>query len=81
MGGLELKVTLGPVDVTATQVRRAAIHIADRIGSQHPSELDDLMPRLAGKQTAHKPGVADDVLELLDIVLGTRTNRPPEEEQ
>jgi hypothetical protein len=64
---------LGNTRSKAALVRRAAVHIADRIGSEHPHDLDDLMPRLAGRQTARKPEVRDGVLELLDIVPGLPT--------
>lgn len=69
MGAREVEaVGLGPVNVTATQMRAAAVHCADRIAAEHPGPMDDLMPRLAGKQLAHDPAARDDVLELLDAI-------------
>jgi len=48
------------------QVRRdAAVHVADRVAAEHPHPLDELMPKLAGRQLASDPVVAADVLELL----------------
>ncbi|MFJ4785066.1 hypothetical protein [Streptomyces sp. NPDC088794] len=73
MGGLELKVTLGPVDVTATQALHVARHVADRIGAEHPHALDEDMPRLAGRLTGRDPDAADELRELL-AALGLPTN-------
>ncbi|MFP3986949.1 hypothetical protein U9R90_05480 [Streptomyces sp. E11-3] len=53
---------------TVEQRREAAVTVADRIAAEHPHELDDLMPRLAGKQLAHDPVVAARVRELLDAL-------------
>jgi protein-disulfide isomerase-like protein with CxxC motif len=73
MGGLELKVTLGPVDVTATQALHVTRHIADRIAAEHPHALDEDMPRLAGRLTGRDPDAASGLRELL-AALGLPTN-------
>ncbi len=59
---------------TARQTRAAAVHVADRIAAEHPHELDELMPKLAGKQLAQDPAIAAGVLKLLDV-LGLVTSR------
>lgn len=48
--------------------RAAAVQIADQVGVEHPHPLDDLMPRLAGKQLGQDPVIAAGVLELLDAI-------------
>jgi hypothetical protein len=48
--------------------RAAAVHIADRVAAEHPHPLDELMPRLAGRQLAADPVVSAGVLELLDAI-------------
>lgn len=48
--------------------RAAAVRIADQVGAEHPHPLDDLMPRLAGKQLGQDPVIAAGVLELLDAI-------------
>ena len=63
--------SLAGVNVTARQARAAAVHIADRMGAEHPHPLDDLMPRLAGKQLATDPVIADELRDLLGA-LGIR---------
>lgn len=50
---------------TAAEQRAAAIRIADHIATQHPGDLDDLMPKLAGRHLAQDPAIAADVRELL----------------
>lgn len=58
--------------------RAAAVHVADRIGAEHPHPLDELMPRLAGRLIAQDPVVMAGVRELLDL-LGldkSHTGRP-----
>lgn len=62
-------------DVTASQLRAAAVHCADRIGTEHPDPRDDLMPRLVGRQLAQDPAVRGDLLELLDAIGLTRKER------
>ena len=69
MGGRDIETrNLGPVRVTAAQQRRAAIHLADHVASQHPTEHDDTDPELAGRLIAKDPSVRADVLELLDAI-------------
>lgn len=50
---------------TAAEQRAAAIRVADHIAAEHPSDIDDLFPRHAGRQLAHDPAIAAGVLELL----------------
>lgn len=74
MGGRELdQYVLAVTGVTAGQARAAAVHVADRIATEHPHKLDDLMPRLAGRQLAADPVIAAGVRELLDA-LGLATS-------
>lgn len=55
-------------------LRRAAVHVADRIAAANPHPLDDLDPRLAGRELAEDPVIAAGVRELLDA-LDLRGNR------
>lgn len=66
---------LGLAELTADQTRRASVHVADRIAAEHPHPLDDLMPRLAGRQLATDPVIAAGLLELLDQLGIPRGNR------
>lgn len=50
------------------QLRAAAVHVADRVAARHPHDLDAVMPRLAGRLVAKDPAVADELLELLDVL-------------
>jgi hypothetical protein len=69
MSGGELGQSVGAVSApTFRQTRAAAVHVADRIAAEHPHELDELMPKLAGKQLARQPAIAAGVLELLDAL-------------
>lgn len=61
-----------PVD--GTTQRRAAVRIADQLGRENPHQLDDLMPKLAGRELAQEPAIAAGVLELLDV-LGLHPDR------
>jgi hypothetical protein len=63
---------------TARQTRAAAVHVADRIAAEHPHPLDELMPKLAGRQLAQDPTVGAGVLELLDVLGLIRPRRRPE---
>lgn len=56
-------------------LRKAATHLADRIAAEHPHRLDDVMPKLAGRQLAHDPAVRADLLELLDAIGYTSKER------
>ena len=73
MSGAELRqdgLHLGPTD-PAEQTRRerkAAVRASDQIAAQHPHELDDLMPKLAGRELARNPVIAAGVLDLLDAL-------------
>lgn len=64
--------------LTRRQQRAAAVHCADRIAAEHPSPLDDVMPKLAGKQLAQQPAIAAGVLELLDVLGLITTRQKPE---
>ncbi len=77
MAGRELdQYTLG-CDPTDEQVlRRAAVHVADQVAAQHPHPLDDVMPKLAGRQLATDPTARAELLLLLDVI-GYPTNRRP----
>jgi hypothetical protein len=73
MGGRELdQHTLAANPADARILRRAAVRIADQIAAEHPHPLDDVMPRLAGRQLAHDPAAAASLLELLDAIGYTR---------
>lgn len=79
MSGGELGQSVGAVGTpTFRQARAAAVHVADRIAAEHPHELDDVMPRLAGKQLAKDPAIAAGVLELLDVLGLIRPRRQQE---
>jgi hypothetical protein len=79
MSGGELGQSVGAVSApTFRQTRAAAVHVADRIAAEHPHELDELMPKLAGKQLARQPAVAAGVLELLDVLGLAATRHQPE---
>lgn len=48
--------------------RAAAVRLADQVAAEHPHPLDDLMPRLAGRQLGQDPVIAAGVQELLDAI-------------
>ncbi|MEV0556314.1 hypothetical protein AB0I27_23030 [Streptomyces sp. NPDC050597] len=48
--------------------RAAALRIADQVGAENPHPLDELMPRLAGRQLGQDPVIAAGVRELLDAI-------------
>jgi len=58
----------------ADMERRAAVHVADQVGAEHPHHLDDEDPRQAGRELAKDPAIAAGVLELLDAI-GIRPDR------
>lgn len=69
MGRREVEtVAFGPIWVTAEQKRRAVLHIADRIGAEHPTAHDDTDPHLAGRLVAHDPHAREELLLLLDAI-------------
>jgi len=73
MGGRDLELrNLGAVTVDRVKLRALAVHCADRIGAEHPTEFDDTDPELAGRLIAHDPAARNDVLELLDAIGYTR---------
>ena len=66
--------SLAGVNVTTSQARAAAVHIADQVGAEHPGPLDGPKPELAGKQLAADPAVADELRDLL-AALGIRPDQ------
>ena len=57
------------------QRRKASVRVADQIAAEHPHPLDDVMPRLAGRQLAKDPAIADETRHLLDV-LGLLPDEP-----
>ena len=49
-------------------LRRAAVHVADRIGVEHPHPLDGDYPAFAGQAIAKDPAVRAEVAELFDLL-------------
>ena len=77
MGGRDLDVkNFGAVTVDHVKLRALAVHCADRVGAEHPTEFDDTDPELAGRLIAQDPAVRADVLELLDAIGYTRKEQP-----
>lgn len=77
MGGRDLETRqLGDVTVDRVKLRALAVHCADRIGAEHPTEFDDTDPELAGRLIAHDSAARADVLELLDAIGYTRKEQP-----
>lgn len=69
MGAREVETSgLGNTTLKAWQILRATRHVADRIGAENPHELDESMPRLAGRLAAREPDVADELLNLLAVL-------------
>jgi hypothetical protein len=50
------------------EARAAAINVADRIATEYPHDLDDVMPKLAGRTVAYDRRARRDLLELLDVL-------------
>lgn len=76
MSGRELdQHTLAVALADARILRRAAVRIADGVAAEHPHPLDDVMPKLAGRQLAQDPAVSAGLLELLDAIGYTRKER------
>lgn len=77
MGGRELdQHVLGDTVIDPDLMRRAAVHIADRIAAQHPTELDDLAPEYAGRLLAQDPTIRAGLRELL-AAIGHPARRTP----
>jgi hypothetical protein len=75
MAGRELDqytLAAGPVDTE--QLRRAAVHLADQLAAQHPTDYDESAPEYAGRLVAQDPTVATALSDLLDAI-GYPTNR------
>jgi hypothetical protein len=73
MGGRELdQHVLGDTAINPALMRRAAVHLADRIAAQHPTELDDLAPEYSGRLLAQDPTIRAGLRELLDAIGYTR---------
>lgn len=53
---------------TPVERRRAAVHVADRLAAEYPMPLDELMPRLAGRQLAQDPLVRAEARGLLAML-------------
>ena len=49
-------------------LRRAAVHVADRIAAEHPHPLDDGYPTLAGQAIAYDPKVRAEIAEFFDLL-------------
>lgn len=49
-------------------LRRAAVHVADRIAAENPHPLDDGYPALAGQAIARDPAVRDEIAEFFDLL-------------
>lgn len=69
-------------------VRAAAVHAADRIGTEHPHPLDEEMPQLAGQLIARDPAVRQQLHDLIDalglhaeLAVATDTNQHLKEGQ
>jgi hypothetical protein len=62
--------TRGRTRTTGDQRWDAAIHIADRVAAEHPHELDDTMPRLAGRLLGKDPAVQAELTDLLGYFFG-----------
>jgi hypothetical protein len=77
MGGRELdQHVLGDTVTDPDLLRRAAVHIADRIAAQHPTDLDDLAPEYAGRLLAQDPTIRAGLRELL-AAIGHPARRTP----
>lgn len=66
MGG-DIEVPLAPA-TDKTLLRKAAVHVADRVAAEHPHPLDDGYPALAGQAIARDPAVRAEVTDLLDLL-------------
>lgn len=77
MSGRELGAHhFGSAFIDPDRFRRMALHCADRVAAEHPTEYDDIDPVLAGRLIAQDPAVRDQVLELLDAIGYTRKETP-----
>lgn len=63
---------LGGADIAPDIHRRAAIHVADRIAAEHPTDWDETAPGYAGQVVAQDPTVRACVRDLLDALGYTR---------
>jgi hypothetical protein len=76
MAGRELdQYTLACEPADEQQLRRAAVHLADRIAAEHLTEFDELAPEYAGRLVAQDPTVRAGLRELLDAI-GYRKEHP-----
>ncbi|MFJ9633705.1 hypothetical protein ACIRU8_39035 [Streptomyces sp. NPDC101175] len=69
MGGKELDqhvLSVGEIDPDLH--RAAAIHMADRIAAQHPTEYDETAPEYAGRLVGLDPTVRTALRDLLDAI-------------
>lgn len=73
MAGRELdQHVLGETAVSPSLLRRAAVHLADGIAAQHPTEDDESAPKDAGRLLAQDPTIRAGLRELLDAIGYTR---------
>lgn len=69
--GSDIQIPLAPA-VDRDLLRRAAVHVADRVAAEHPHPLDDGYPRLAGQALARDSAVRKELLDLLAAIGYTR---------
>ncbi|MGW5582822.1 hypothetical protein [Streptomyces sp. NPDC003857] len=68
MGGQELGQDFAVRPLDDDEVRAASVHVADRIGLEHPHQYDGQLPGLAGRLLAHDPVIAAGIRELLEAL-------------
>lgn len=60
--------TRGRTHIDDEEKRKAAISVADRVARDYPHDLDDLMPKLAGRSIAYDRRARNDLIDLLDAL-------------
>ncbi|MFD4596802.1 hypothetical protein ACFWPQ_02090 [Streptomyces sp. NPDC058464] len=60
--------SFGDVRIDPKTHQAAALHLADRIAAQHPTQWDDELPDYAGWLVAQDPTVRAAMHELLDAI-------------
>lgn len=69
MGGQDLGQDIASVGrITAADYRKAAVHLADRIAAQHPTDFDETAPEYAGRLVGLDPTVRTTLRDLLDAI-------------
>ena len=77
MGGRDLGAHhFGSAFIDPDRHRQLALHCADRVAAEHPTEHDDSDPKLAGRLIAKDPQARDELLLLLDAIGYTRKEMP-----